>query len=406
MSCYFDEAISIANLNEKSIYIYGASVSGVSLLKYLDKKRIKVTGFSDVSFSKVGNDIAFFGTPVIDFDVLLNCLDDKTLVFLCCSSEKKAQHYQSVILEKCSEAQCVIINNYDEVYIDISGRCNLRCRSCQVANHHKESFSYSGRGLMSFELFCKILDKVQMELPYCLGVFLFNYGEPLLSPDLPRMIHEIHSRGMIAIISSNLSLEYNFDSLLIDPPDIFKISISGFSQKVYETTHNGGNIYLVKSNMYRIRMIEDKLKTRVNVVVGYHVYNNNQGAEYIAAEDLCKELGFLFQPRKAIFCNIPKQAGIYPFSKSDIEFISEYYPNSRDILTINQSKETISGTCRNALNRLFIDYNGDVFLCFMVMHNGGIYKSYLQTSLKDIRMWQKEHWICGKCKDIGFISLE
>ena len=45
MSCYFDEAISIANLNEKSIYIYGASVSGVSLLKYLDKKRIKVTGF-------------------------------------------------------------------------------------------------------------------------------------------------------------------------------------------------------------------------------------------------------------------------------------------------------------------------------------------------------------------------
>lgn len=248
--------------------------------------------------------------------------------------------------------------------------------------------------------------KVQMELPYCLGVFLFNYGEPLLSPDLPRMIHEIHSRGMIAIISSNLSLEYNFDSLLIDPPDIFKISISGFSQKVYETTHNGGNIYLVKSNMYRIRMIEDKLKTRVNVVVGYHVYNNNQGAEYIAAEDLCKELGFLFQPRKAIFCNIPKQAGIDPFSKSDIEFISEYYPNSRDILTINQSKETISGTCRNALNRLFIDYNGDVFLCFMVMHNGGIYKSYLQTSLKDIRMWQKEHWICGKCKDIGFISLE
>ena len=259
---------------------------------------------------------------------------------------------------------------------------------------------------MSFELFCKILDKVQMELPYCLGVFLFNYGEPLLSPDLPRMIHEIHSRGMIAIISSNLSLEYNFDSLLIDPPDIFKISISGFSQKVYETTHNGGNIYLVKSNMYRIRMIEDKLKTRVNVVVGYHVYNNNQGAEYIAAEDLCKELGFLFQPRKAIFCNILKQAGIDPFSKSDIEFISEYYPNSRDILTINQSKETISGTCRNALNRLFIDYNGDVFLCFMVMHNGGIYKSYLQTSLKDIRMWQKEHWICGKCKDIGFISLE
>lgn len=231
---------------------------------------------------------------------------------------------------------------------------------------------------------------------------MFNYGEPLLSPDLPRMIHEIHSRGMIAIISSNLSLEYNFDSLLIDPPDIFKISISGFSQKVYETTHNGGNIYLVKSNMYRIRMIEDKLKTRVNVVVGYHVYNNNQGAEYIAAEDLCKELGFLFQPRKAIFCNIPKQAGIDPFSKSDIEFISEYYPNSRDILTINQSKETISGTCRNALNRLFIDYNGDVFLCFMVMHNGGIYKSWFLSEI-DIRIptnyFSDNNWrrvgICG-----------
>lgn len=192
---------------------------------------------------------------------------------------------------------------------------------------------------MSFELFCKILDKVQIELPHCLGIFLFNYGEPLLSPDLPKMIQEIHSREMIAIISSNLSVEYDFDSLLIDPPDIFKISISGFTQKIYETTHNGGNIHLVKTNMYRIRMIEDKLKTRVNVVVGYHVYNNNQGSEYIAAEELCKELGFLFQPRKANFCNIPKQAGIDPFSESDIRFISEYYPNSKEILRlINQKK--------------------------------------------------------------------
>lgn len=406
MSSYFDEAISIANLNEKSVYVYGSSVSGVSLLKYLNEKRVKVTGFSDISFSNVENDIAFFGVPVVNFEFFLNRLDNNSLVFLCCSSEKKAHRYQSVILAKCSGVQCVIINNYDEVYIDISGRCNLRCRSCQVANHHKESFSYSGRGLMSFELFCKILDKVQIELPHCLGIFLFNYGEPLLSPDLPKMIQEIHSRGMIAIISSNLSVEYDFDSLLIDPPDIFKISISGFTQKIYETTHNGGNIHLVKTNMYLIRMIEDKLKTRVNVVVGYHVYNNNQGSEYIAAEELCKELGFLFQPRKANFCNIPKQAGIDPFSESDIRFISKYYPNSKEILTINQSKETISGICRNALNRLFIDYNGDVFLCFMVMHKEGIYKSYLQTSLEDIRMWQKEHWICEKCKEIGFISLE
>lgn len=406
MSCYFDEVINIAGLNEKSVYVYGSSISGISLLKYFSEKKVNVTGFSDVSFSNTGNTIAFFNVPVVDYQDFLNRLDDKTLVFLCCSSEKKARKYKTILLEKCRSVQCVIINNYDEVYIDISGKCNLRCRSCQVTNHHKDSFSYVGRGLMPFELFCKILDKVQRELPHCLGIFLFNYGEPLLSADLPKMIHEIHARGMIAIVSSNLSVEYDFTSLLIDPPDVFKISISGYTQAVYETTHNGGNIYLVKSNMYRIRMLEEKMKTKVNVVVGYHVYNNNQGSEYTAAEAMSKELGFLFQPRKANFCNIPKQAGIDPFSESDIKFISEYYPNSKDILTFNQSKRIISGTCRNALNRLFIDYNGDVFLCFMVMHKEAIYKSYLNTSLEEIRMWQKNHWICEKCKEIGFISLE
>lgn len=89
MSSYFDEAISIANLNEKSVYVYGSSVSGVSLLKYLNEKRVKVTGFSDISFSYVENDIAFFGVPVVNLEFFLNRLDNNSLVFLCCSSEKK-----------------------------------------------------------------------------------------------------------------------------------------------------------------------------------------------------------------------------------------------------------------------------------------------------------------------------
>ena len=252
---------------------------------------------------------------------------------------------------------------------------------------------------MTWELFCLILDKVQREIPECTGVFLFNYGEPLLCHELPKMIRELHRRGLVAVVSSNLSLDCNLQALVDAEPDVLKISVSGFTQEIYETTHNGGNISLVLSNMSNIRLLAEKHEKAANVLVGFHLYTNNYD-EVPMMQKFCQDLHYIFQPKKAMFCNLPKLMGLDPFSESDKSFIRTFYPNWKDILDVNNSKRK-EAMCRNMAHRLFLDYNGDVLLCFMVLHDDAVFDNYLDTSLSKIRQWQKSHAICSQCIQSG-----
>ena len=61
-------------------------------------------------------------------------------------------------------------------------------------------------------------------------------------------------------ISSNLNVDADFEQILKSEPFEFKISLSGFYQEQYGRTHYRGNINKVKSNMYKLKMIKDKLK--------------------------------------------------------------------------------------------------------------------------------------------------
>lgn len=287
-----------------------------------------------------------------------------------------------------------------EVYIDISGICNLRCRSCQVYNHAEDSFCYHGRGFMKPELFEQIIRKLKLDFPELKGVFLFTFGEPFLSPWLPEIIEILKREGLLCILSTNLSMDCDLEKILQKEPEYLKVSVSGFFQEVYGTTHNGGDIRLVKSNLYRMRWLMDRHKLKTTVMVGYHMYTNNQSEDYKRMENLCKELGFLFQPRLAEYCNLLKKTGIGSFTEEEKAFIKTYYEDPERILNCSQAE--LPGTeCRNQKDKLVIDFDGRVGLCCAVLHKDALYKNYLDTTPEEIVSWKKEHWICKRCKQYG-----
>ncbi len=195
--------------------------------------------------------------------------------------------------------------------VEVVGACNLRCRSCPVGNSPAEE---RPKGLMSTELFTAIIEKIAHETPSKnTSVGLYDWGEPILHPETPNFIRLIHAKGMRALISSNLNQIKNLDAVVAASPDVFTISVSGFTQEIYGRTHTGGDVEKVKANMRVLRSLMDEHGHNFDVVVSYHQYKGNGGAEEAGMRELCKKLGFNF---------IPTEAYLYPLEKR-IAFIKE-----------------------------------------------------------------------------------
>src|SRR5438876_585328 len=133
--------------------------------------------------------------------------------------------------------------------IDVIEGCNLRCPSCPVGNFREAE---RPRGRMSVEMFDAIMDKVACETPNVQHVGLFSWTEPLLHPELARIIASVKAHGFSCHLSSNLNRIDRLEQVVASNPDRFRISLSGFTQEVYQQTHSGGNIEQVKANMRRL----------------------------------------------------------------------------------------------------------------------------------------------------------
>jgi MoaA/NifB/PqqE/SkfB family radical SAM enzyme len=76
--------------------------------------------------------------------------------------------------------------------IDVLGSCNLKCPSCPVGNFKEVK---NPTGFMSPELLREILSKALNEYKISF-IYLYNWTEPLLHPQLPELIEVIHSLGL------------------------------------------------------------------------------------------------------------------------------------------------------------------------------------------------------------------
>ena len=180
--------------------------------------------------------------------------------------------------------------------IDIVGTCNLKCPSCPVGNFDGDDFVAQKRpkGFMEIGLFREILDKINRENPTDKAhIHLYNWGESLIHPEICEFLREISRAKLTVETSTNLNGELDlknivkaFDGQIVN----FRVSMSGSSQDVYKRGHKGGNVSIVKSNLYRLRYYMDLYKRNLPVYVYYHVYRDNAGQELLDMIRLCNDL--------------------------------------------------------------------------------------------------------------------
>lgn len=181
-------------------------------------------------------------------------------------------------------------------FLEINSVCNLRCPTCTKGNQPAvEGLKYDHQtGIMEEPLMERCLDKIASENPKAL-VYLYGNSEGFIHPRLPECISAVKRRGLSPQVSSNLNFIQRVPETLEAGPDLIIISLSGWTQEVYEKGHVGGNIEKVKKNMRILAETNNAmpLEKRVNIMVNFHVYLDN-GHEVSPMQEYAKNLGLGF----------------------------------------------------------------------------------------------------------------
>jgi len=130
--------------------------------------------------------------------------------------------------------------------IDPANICNLRCLFCPTGRGLQKE-----RGYMDIGLFRKIMDEIS---PYLFEVWLFNWGEPLMSPGIFEMVEIADRKNVSTTISTNLNRlpEGHEDELVLSGLERLVVSFDGMTQKSYSYYRIGGNLENVVANVLRI----------------------------------------------------------------------------------------------------------------------------------------------------------
>jgi MoaA/NifB/PqqE/SkfB family radical SAM enzyme len=281
--------------------------------------------------------------------------------------------------------------------IDIVGTCNLRCPTCPVGN---SVLGARPRGMMKMEMFRRIVAKIRAESPSPRPhINLFNWGEPLLHPQLPAFIRILREAGMESHLSTNLNIRRGLEAMVRAGPDDLKLSLSGFTPETYERSHAGGDLERVKANMIALREMLDRHNAPTNVWVSHHLYRHNLH-EADAVRAFCTSLRFTYNPIQAFYMPLERVADLLDGKPNSgdsgivAELLLDPVENNRRIA----SRRGGGFDCELRFNQTVINHDGTVALCCSVYDQSNMLGfEFLDHPHADIERHKYEHSFCKKC---------
>jgi organic radical activating enzyme len=392
----------LERLNARPLVIWGARMTGMGFFRFSKKHDLNVLCFVD-------SDPAFENKKINALSVHSpsHCRDLKRLhpdlVVIIAVSIKEEEIIKSMYDMGLNDDDFIIYSDYCQSFytIDVVGTCNLMCPSCA----HGVAGEKPLRGMMSFDNFTRVIDKIIRENELVTHLSLYSWGEPLLHPRLPDIIKHLHERGIASAVSSNLSIKSadQIKKVVQANPEFLKISLSGYYPATYNETHTGGDINLVKSNLYRLRHYIDKYNADTFVDVNYHLYRNNNAKNLQKMQDLCNELGFSLSATYSLIMPLERCLDY-------CDGISDPQTKAlQDLLLVNidegleVTKEFRSNTCPFKDNQTNINWDLSVPVCCTVFSRPGtiVSPNYLKTPFEEIKQGKNNVEICTQCIKTG-----
>ena len=144
--------------------------------------------------------------------------------------------------------------------VENTAKCNLECPMCP------REFGYYPPEDFEFEQFKQIIDEVrgQSEL-----VFPWGAGEPLMNPDIYRMVRYCKDAGIYTVVSTNATLltEEASHRLIESGLDNLIVAFDGTTPEVYEQYRLGAKFHKVRANIQRFLEIKKERSADLFVVL-------------------------------------------------------------------------------------------------------------------------------------------
>ena len=120
--------------------------------------------------------------------------------------------------------------------------CNVHCERCPAHDP-----ATAARTFLPFDIYEKFMDGAA---PYLLYAILWSWGEPLLNPDIYRMIESASRRNVLTITSSNLNHfgEDHAREMVASGLDAIIVALDGTNPETYARTRPGGTYSAVVEN--------------------------------------------------------------------------------------------------------------------------------------------------------------
>ena len=393
-----------AALKNKKILIWGARMTGIGAFRQLKQNNLNIYGFvdSDSAFEKkLSYGLKVFN-PIKLSKIISESDDFAILVAVALKEDEILTQLKNLNINKKVPVYSFHDENAPYYTIDILSSCNLKCASCP----HSIEDTDVPKGSMTFDTFKKVFDKIIKDSPSVSHLSLYSWGEPLLHPYLDDIINYVHQKNVAVALSSNLSINFDkrLERIIKSKPDYLKIPLSGFYPEAYNNTHQGGDIRLVKSNLYLLKYLLDKYKVNTLVDINYHMYKDNSGRNLTKIEELANELGFIVSKTYALVMPLERvishQNGKPDFQTQTLE--------TNLLVTIEEGIEASSkiklppNTCPFRENQININADLSVPICCTVWQRDEnvVADNFLESSVTKINSQKKKASICSKCMEL------
>lgn len=292
------------------------------------------------------------------------------------------------------------------IVVEASNICMLKCPACATVNSSRRE-----KGVMPFELFESLVDGIDWKLKR----INFSYaGEPLVNPDLYKMVEHAAGKGIDSIVETNgMLLDDHVEDILNCGLHKLNIAFDGTNQEMASKYRQGLNFNKVVSGVRRLTQERKKRGSRIpEIHLQFIVMKHNQ-AGINAAISMAEDLGVDFIDFKSMI--LSGGSGLSAAEKEG--FAGEYLPDECEYLRYEKKdggwrmKRSRQGFCPHILSDTVVTWNGDVTVCTMDVEGkfavGNIKNEPLRTIWKSGKYTQLRKQVFSRkfpeCRECGYL---
>ncbi len=182
-----------------------------------------------------------------------------------------------------------LISNPYALVVDPSNNCPLHCSGClhNKVFRKKIGSDWPGGGLEQ-NIYRSFINRFG---PYASTVLFYNWGEPLLNKHTPSFIRQAKSYLLETSLSSNLSVKFDAEALVLSGLDYMILSIDGATPEVYGRYRQGGEFDLVIDNVRRLVAAKKKYNLSTPVLSWQFLLFEHNKHEMNLVKKMACELG-------------------------------------------------------------------------------------------------------------------